>query len=99
MSRIRLAIAGVGNCANSLIQGLEYAGHHFVGIDLHRHSIGTPVAASTARFGGRVARRSRPPAQCASARQRELRPPRSDPGDVSALVLAIVGACSGNPAG
>ena len=24
MSKIRLAIAGVGNCANSLIQGLEY---------------------------------------------------------------------------
>ena len=24
MSRIRLAIAGVGNCANSLIQGLAY---------------------------------------------------------------------------
>jgi hypothetical protein len=40
----------------------------------------------------------RPPGQGASARQRELRPPRSDPGDVSALVLAIAGACSGNPA-
>jgi myo-inositol-1-phosphate synthase len=24
MSKIRLAIAGVGNCANSLVQGLEY---------------------------------------------------------------------------
>ena len=24
MSQIRLAIAGIGNCANSLIQGLEY---------------------------------------------------------------------------
>ena len=24
MSKIRLAIAGVGNCASSLIQGLEY---------------------------------------------------------------------------
>ena len=24
MSKIRLAIAGVGNCANSFIQGLEY---------------------------------------------------------------------------
>ncbi len=24
MSRVRVAIAGVGNCANSLIQGVEY---------------------------------------------------------------------------
>ena len=24
MSNIRLAIAGIGNCANSLIQGLKY---------------------------------------------------------------------------
>ena len=24
MGKLRLAIAGVGNCANSLVQGLEY---------------------------------------------------------------------------
>jgi len=33
-----------------------------------------------------------------AARQPELRPPRSDPGDVSALVLGDCGRLSGNPA-
>ncbi|HKB16590.1 MAG TPA: inositol-3-phosphate synthase, partial [Planctomycetota bacterium] len=28
MDEIRLAIAGVGNCASSLLQGIEYYRHH-----------------------------------------------------------------------
>ena len=28
MKKVKLAVVGVGNCASSLIQGIEYYGHH-----------------------------------------------------------------------
>jgi hypothetical protein len=92
-----LEVAHVYDEGDPLVEG--YAGQHFVGIDLHRRSTQTPRGGTNARLaGGRssdvadlpVMARLRDSATCARLDQ--------TPATVSALVLPIAGACSGNPA-